>query len=240
MDERVRTRRAILTSAASGAVLFACTKTKSEDGEDPKAEAVVTPAEDLMQEHGVIERILLVYDEAARRLEGNAGLDLDQLVMAANIVRQFVEGYHEKNEEEFVFPRLEAHDKEAALTRVLRAQHERGREITAEIVRRATRGARDAELAGLLRGFSRMYRPHAAFEDTRAFPAFRALMTDVEYRALGDQFEDREHEKLGKDGFENAVAEIAKIESALGIGDLAAFTPPAPSAAAPSSSAERG
>jgi hemerythrin-like domain-containing protein len=223
-------RRAMLRNAATGAcLLVACTKTKPEDGEDPKSEAVVTPAEDLMQEHGIVERVLLLYEEAARRLETNAGLDLDHVLSTANVVRQFIEAYHEKNEEDFVFPRLEAQGKERDLVRVLRAQHQRGREVTAEIVRRATNGTRDAELAKLLRGFSRMYRPHAAFEDTRAFPAFRSLMTDREYRELGDKLEDLEHEKLGPHGFENAAAALTKLETALGIGDLAAFTPPAPS-----------
>jgi len=174
--------------------------------------------------------VLLVYEEAARRLETNAELDLDHVLATANIVRQFVESYHEKNEEDFVFARLEAHSKERELVRVLRAQHQRGRELTAEIVRRTTKGARDAELAQLLRNFSRMYRPHAAFEDTRAFPAFRSLVTDHEYRVLGDKLEELEHEKLGPHGFENAVREIAKLEAALGIGDLAGFTPPAPTA----------
>lgn len=233
MKTNVESRRAVVRSAAAGAcLLFACTKTKAEDegGEERKAEAVVTPAEDLMQEHGLVERVLLVYDEAARRIETSAPLDLDHVLMAANVVRQFIEAYHEKNEEDFVFTRLEAHGKERELVGVLRAQHQRGREVTAEIVRRATQGTRDAELAALLRGFSRMYRPHASFEDTRAFPAFRELMTDHEYRELGEQFENSEHEKLGPKGFENTVAEVAKLEAALGIGDLATFTPPAPKA----------
>jgi hemerythrin-like domain-containing protein len=224
-------RRAVQRGAATSAcLLVACAKTKPDAGEDTSSEAVVTPAEDLMQEHGVVERVLLVYEEAARRLETNAALDLDHVLATANIVRQFVEAYHEKNDEDFVFPKLEAKDKQRDLVRVLRAQHQRGREVTAEIVRRATNGMRDAELAKLLRGFTRMYRPHAAFEDTVAFPAFRSLMTDHEYRELGDKLEDLEHEKLGPHGFENAVSELAKLEATLGIGDLAAFTPPPPAA----------
>ncbi len=240
MKEHLESRRSILSGVASGAcLLVACSKVRASLGEAPQAtaEAVVTPGEDLMQEHGVVERVLLVYEEAARRIETNAALELDVVTMAANIVRQFIEGYHEKNEEDFVFPRLEARGKERELVRTLRAQHERGRELTAEIVRRAQGSLRDAELATLLRSFSRMYRPHAAFEDTRAFPAFRELMTDIEYRELGDRLEDREHEKLGEHGFENAVEEVAKLEARLGIGDLAAFTPPAPTAATPAASA---
>ena len=60
-----------------------------------------------MREHGVLRRILLVYDEAARRLVGEDAVALGVIATAAGVVRRFVEGYHEKLEEEFVLPKLE-------------------------------------------------------------------------------------------------------------------------------------
>ena len=45
-----------------------------------------------------------------------------------------------------------------------------------------------------------------------------------ELAELGDKFEDIEHEQFGKDGFEQAVAQIAEIEKSLGLADLAQFT----------------
>ena len=63
-----------------------------------------------MREHGVLRRILLVYEESIRRLAAGdaAGADVvDVIAGAANIVHRFVEGYHEKLEEDFVFPKLE-------------------------------------------------------------------------------------------------------------------------------------
>ena len=57
------------------------------------------PGEDLMQEHGVLERVLLVYGDAALRLEKNETLDLGLIASAARFVRRFVEDYHEKLEE---------------------------------------------------------------------------------------------------------------------------------------------
>ena len=82
-----------------------------------------------------------------------------------------------------------------------------------------------ARLAGSLRGFVRMYRPHEAREDTVLFPAFHELVGQKEYERMGRQFEDREHELLGEAGFEKAVAEVARLEESLGIFDLAKFTP---------------
>jgi hemerythrin-like domain-containing protein len=191
---------------------------------DEEQEAEVTPGEDLMQEHGVLERILLVYDEGARRIEAGEKLDLGILATSAGIVSRFVEGYHEKNEEQFVFPRLEAAKREVDLVATLLRQHERGRAVTADITRLAG-GPGGADLAKALRSFVRMYRPHAAREDTVLFPAFREVIGRAGYHELGEQLEDREHQLFGEHGFEKTVAEVAALEEQLGIGDLATFTP---------------
>lgn len=45
---------------------------------------------------------------------------------------------------------------------------------------------------------------------------------------MGELFEEIEHKQFGKDRFEDAVAQIAHIEGALGIADIAHFTPPPP------------
>ncbi|XXF78357.1 hemerythrin domain-containing protein [Myxococcaceae bacterium GXIMD 01537] len=177
-----------------------------------------------MQEHGVLERILLVYDESARRIEHGESLDTTVVTAAAGLVRSFVEDYHERLEEQFVFPRLEAAEREVPLVTTLRQQHQRGREVTGDILRLAASGP-SPHLAGALRGFARMYRPHAAREDTVLFPAFRAVVGRDSYRELGEQFEDDEHARFGEHGFENAVAEVARLEEALGIHALGQFTP---------------
>jgi hemerythrin-like domain-containing protein len=239
MNQFARQRRELLSSVASAAAvaLVACattgaaggqaaTPTSPEKDADDKdeTEAEVTPGEDLMQEHGVLERILLIYDEGARRIEKQESFDPALIESAAKIVQHFVENYHEKNEEAFVFPRLQAANREVELVAVLLRQHQRGREVTDEILRQAS-GKTSPELGRTLRSFARMYRPHAAREDTVLFPAFRAVVGRNGYRELGEQFEDKEHELFGEKGFENAVAEVARLEAALGIGDLASFTP---------------
>jgi hypothetical protein len=43
--------------------------------------------------------------------------------------------------------------------------------------------------------------------------------------ALGEDFEKKEHQLFGEDGFEKMVDRVASIERALGIYDLAQFTP---------------
>ena len=77
------------------------------------------------------------------------------------------------------------------------------------------------KLATALRSFNHMYRPHAAREDTVLFPELRGLVGKHEYGELGDQFEDKEKQMLGDKGFEHAVADVARLEQAFGLDDLA-------------------
>lgn len=232
-DDPTRDRRRALCAfaASAGLALSGCAargaRTNAPERGEERGEAEVTPGEDLMQEHGVVERVLLLYDEVARRIERSEPFDGAVVRSAAAVVRRFVEDYHERTEERFVFPRLEAARREVELVAVLRRQHQRGREVTDVISRLAggPPGGAD-ELARALRAFERMYRPHAAREDTVLFPAFREVVGRREYHELGERFEAEEHARFGEHGFEHTVAELARLDAALGIDDLARYTPP--------------
>jgi len=164
------------------------------DGEGQSLE--VPPTEDLMREHGVLDRVLLIYDEILwRRLLQGQEFPPEVLAKAADIVRRFIEDYHEKLEEEHLFPRFERAGKLVDLVNVLRTQHAAGRRLTDDITQRATAAAikdptERVRLREALRLFVRMYRPHAAREDTVLFPAFRSLVSPHEFAALGEEFEE--------------------------------------------------
>jgi len=217
------TRRRFL----AGALLLPATALAAPRKDDD----VVTALEDLMREHGCLNRILLVYDECARLLGQPREIPKDVLPSAARLIRRFVEGYHERNEEDFVFPRLERAGKLADVVKTLRAQHAAGRTVTNEIEKLSstTPLAEPARrrLLDRLAAFTRMYRPHEAREDTIVFPAFRALVSDKEYAELGERMEASERKLVGEGGFEKAVDEVAQLERALGIHELAQFTPQA-------------
>ena len=81
------------------------------------------------------------------------------------------------------------------------------------------------KLPRIRRQFIRMYNPHEAREDTVLFPAFRGIVSAHEFGSLGDDFEKKEDELFGDDGFGKMVEKVAEIEKKLGIYDLAQFTP---------------
>lgn len=232
MQGFVSDRRRFLTGAVSSlgvavpALAFALPE-KSK-AENPAEE--ISPPEDLMREHGVLNRILLIYEEELRRLDGKGDFDPDVLAQAAGHVRSFVEDYHEKLEQDYLFPRFRSAGKLVDLVDTLYAQHQAGRRLTEEIRQLAVATtAKDAtrrrHLSVAMNAFIRMYRPHEAREDTVLFPAFRSLVSPHEFGALGDQFEKKEDELFGEEGFFKVVDQVAELEKRLGIFDLAQFTP---------------
>lgn len=196
---------------------------------EKQKEAEVTPPEDLMREHGVLDRILLVYEASLRKFD--AGEDFNPAVLsdAGKIVREFIEDYHEQSEEHAVFPRFKQAGKLVPLVDTLLAQHKAGRRVTDVILKAAPGSRKDGDdrrrLVASVRAFITMYRPHAAREDTDLFPLLKTIVSPHEYDAMAEDFEKKEHQLFGDDGFEIMVHRVAGLEQQIGIADLAQFTP---------------
>ena len=211
--------------AGSAALLASCGKGDDED---------VSATEDMMREHGVLRRILVVYRETAGLLRADAAkVDAGAIVAAADLFRRFGEDYHEhKLEEEHVFPAVRKAGGEAAgLIDTLVAQHRRGREINlylAERCRTGRVGSGDVEpLARAMESFARMYEKHAAMEDTVVFQTWKKSLSPHALDEASEEFERIEREQFKGDGFDMGVAEVARIEQRLGLSDLARYTAPA-------------
>jgi hemerythrin-like domain-containing protein len=231
-----------ICSVGAGVVLLGCDARNPEEVASEKAgkESAATEAgaiEDLMREHGVLRRALLVYQESAVRLRANASsISPEALQKTATLFRAFGEEYHEKKlEEAHIFPAVKSSNSlAAAYVGVLLAQHQRGREVTDYIlaVTAADKlAANNVEpLAQAMEALGRMYHHHAAIEDTIIFPAWKQTMSKDQLDEIGDKFEEIEQHEFGKDGYEEAVKRIGEIETTLGLADLGQFTAPAPPA----------
>jgi hemerythrin-like domain-containing protein len=230
-----------LSSLSAGVILLGCNRGETSqqtktDGEPKKAEPEVTATEDLMREHGILRRALLVYHETASKLSNTSTIPSEPLRKNAQLFRTFGEEYHEKKlEEAYIFPAVKkAGGAAAAYTDILIAQHQRGREIT-DFILATTAGAKIADgnvksFATALESLVRMYEHHAAIEDTIVFPAWKETQNPEQLDEMNDKFEEIEHQQFGEDGFENALKQIADIEQSLGLSDLAQFTAPPPPA----------
>ena len=201
-----------------------------EDSKDEGAEDDSTPPENLMQQHGVLQRLLMVWGESVRQIEAKLDFPVESLQDAAKLMRSFVEEYHQHLEEEFIFPKFRKAKKLVHTIDTLKAQHDAGRKATDIVLQLATAGEmKDADsrakLAEAMRQSIRMYFPHMAREDTLVFPEFRDVIAQEEYDALGDTFDAAEEKHLGEGGFFKVVEQVATIEKKFGILDLAMFTP---------------
>jgi hemerythrin-like domain-containing protein len=195
-----------------------------------KEESEISPTEDLMREHGILNRVLLIYEEIIKRIDNKAAFPLSVLGKAVEIIKVFIEDYHEKLEEDHIFPLFEKNKKEVRLIKILRNQHNQGREITAKLKKiistKKSLGKKQKRMTkSLLQKFITMYRPHEAREDTVLFPKIRSLISKKEFEELGEAFEALEHKLFGEDGFESMVDKVAAIEKELGIYNLEQFTP---------------
>jgi hemerythrin-like domain-containing protein len=210
----------VLSTAPIAAGLAAC-----GGGEDEEVGAV----EDLMREHGVLRRAILVFRESASRLRQGIRVDPAALIQTAHLFRNFGEEYHERKlEEAHIFPAVKkAGGPAAAYVQTLIDQHNRGRTII-DYVLSASSGTDSQSLAQALEQFELMYANHAAREDTIVFPAWKAALGEKGVEEMGEKFEEIEKQQFGGDGFDQAVKQIGQIEGSLGFGDLAQFTAPPP------------
>src|SRR5262249_45433755 len=100
-------RRDFIT--ATTATLVATTPMLALAAEENKVnpDEGVTAPEDLMKEHGVLNRCLLIYEEGMRRLRLRNEISPEVFNHTAQLIRKFVEEYHEQNEEKYIFPEFE-------------------------------------------------------------------------------------------------------------------------------------
>lgn len=246
MDDKRRKILAGISLAGAGVLLNACRNTPNRTGsatnEENKndgpapgeaASVEVTAVEDLMREHGILRRALLVYQESAVRLRQDpASVPPDALEKTANLFRVFGEDYHEqKLEEVYIFPIVRRTPGPAPpYVDVLLAQHTRGREITDYLLSITSADQIPSHsvepLAKAMEAFVRMYAHHAAIEDTIIFPAWKAVTGQSELDDLAARFEEIETEQFGGDGFDAALKRIEEIETSLGLANLNMFTAP--------------
>ncbi len=184
-------------------------------------------SEQLMLEHGIVHRMLLVFDEIADRLE--SGDELPSAVNAsANIVDEFIESYHEELEEKLIFPALEQAGEHSGMVDELRRQHEVGRELARQGYYllgqgQLTDAGRRGKLVSTFRDYARMYRAHAAWEDTVAFADLRNVMDKENFREVSRKLKGIRADKLGEDGVENSLGRLQRVERALGIANLSSY-----------------
>jgi len=244
MRERndVYSRRNVITGAglAAGATLVlgqnawaaqpqkdtSATRTRTDTSE--KMEASI--AEELMRQHAVANRLLLVYDTAVTPELGTDKPSGPAVTSAAQMLRSTVDDFHVKFEEEHIFPLLQKSGKMGDLINTLREQHAAARTLTDEILKaREEGGGRPASeaLARNIRAYVHMLQAHTAYEETLLYPQIRTVASASQYDQLNKALQDMSRTALGAQGFAGLVTKVGELEKSAGITSLAQFTPKA-------------
>lgn len=218
--------------ATTGALLLATPAlAQNRRQATPKTKATeggITATERLMRDSGVLLRILSIYEAGGRRLGGGEDIEPAIFTQAAETMRDFVHGYHEKQEDEQVFPRFKKAGRMVELIDVMTAQHASGQKLTARILDLAPRSGTKAERQSMIDAMQAsivLYRPHVARELTDVLPTLRTLVTPNEFDELSAALDKDETEKLGAEGFDRMAKKVEALEKRIGINDLSQFTP---------------
>ncbi len=170
----------------------------------------------------------MIYEAALQKFSDGKAFDPAVISGSAQIVRQFIERYHERSEELHLFPRFRAAGQMVDLVNVLYQQHQAGRRLTDTILGLAPLSGGPGDdrhnLMVAMQAFIRMYRPHEAREDTELFPKLRSVVSANEFDSMAEDFEKDEHQRFGSDGFETIVDRVSRLEMAIGINDISKVT----------------
>ncbi len=229
------TRRRLLTAAAGGAgLMFGVVGAESTAAmmsapasAAPAGSSPPPPDVDLMEEHGVLKRVLLIYQEASRRISAGQPAPTADIHASALVIHDFIEGFHEAMEEGYIFPQLKKVKLLVPTVDTLYVQHARGRNITQYLLAQTATSAGSpdpGQLAAAMSAFVRMYEPHEAREDTVVFPTYRSIRSTDQLNELGATFAHLQREQFGHRGFNSFVQQVAQVEMSLGIYDLDQFT----------------
>ncbi|MBS3762164.1 MAG: hemerythrin domain-containing protein [Planctomycetes bacterium] len=213
---------------AAGALIGRASAAEKPGDKETHTASKVPPTEKLMYQHGLVQRVVMTYEEVAKRLEQKEQLPPTAL-NSGPLVDEFIEQYHEELEEKYVFPVFLEAEQQKELIKTLRTQHRTGRRLSQRIYYLAgkeniSEDPTRTDLARALRRYARMYRAHAAYEDTILLPALRDVATSAQIGKMGKQFVETTQKDFAEGGLASVLGRLQPIEKSLEINQLSVFT----------------
>jgi hemerythrin-like domain-containing protein len=201
-------------------------KEKGEELEENKA----SPMEDLMKEHGFVERILIMYQRMIDMAIRGQDVDVSIINRSAQMIHDYINNHHERDEERYVFPKFKEASYIVDIVDTLKEQHDSSRKIAKELIDLSARGASIGmddrkRLMYLCGAFSYMYLAHIAHENTILFPVFYDIVSSDYLEDIREKMEEGEKKVLGETGFRGIVGRLSELEKRVGSYDLNQFTP---------------
>jgi hemerythrin-like domain-containing protein len=179
----------------------------------------------MLQEHGILRRILLVYDEFLSQLESaETAPPIGAVIDTTTLLQSYVQGYHEVIEETYVFPVVEKIPSMQGLVSTLRRQHALARQLSTDVIVSA-RMADLKRLTTTLDALVLLYQAHTAWEDTDLTIALRDVLTPEGSRELLGKIHRVERDVFGPRAEAHALTQIVEIERQFDVHGPAEFEP---------------
>ncbi len=167
----------------------------------------------LMDEHRVIERVLVVLETAAQRLEQGQAMRPGFFLDAADFIKGFADGCHHQKEEGVLFKAMVAAGlpSQGGPIAVMLMEHDQGRAFTRAMREAALKlqagdeSARSA-IVEAARGYAGLLRQHIAKEDGILYPLASRVLPPAGQERLMEDFERVEHEETGAGVHEKYLA----------------------------------
>ena len=181
----------------------------------------MTPTEELMEEHRVIEKMLGVMSKAADRLERSEQVEASMFADAADFLRNFADMCHHGKEEKLLFKKMVERGMPSGSgpIAVLLHEHEDGRAHVRAISKLAEKpldGYVVKELANHTRSYVELLSQHIQKEDKVLYPIADELLTKADQKELQVGFEEVEEKIMGPGVHEKYHKMIEDFEKRLG------------------------
>lgn len=172
----------------------------------------------LKQEHRVIERMLSVLEEVARRLQGGGHLDEDVFPQILEFMNIFADVCHHAKEEAELFPVLSQSgiDSEGGLVAALEDEHETVRKIARQMRanwENSDQGESAFAISSEILEYVKLLAQHIEKEDVALFPLTDRMLTPKQQMELAYRFEEVEDEEACRgtyDRYRDLVTELEK------------------------------
>jgi len=178
----------------------------------------------LMEEHRVIERIVLVLETAARNLEQGQPVRPGLFIEVTDFVRGFADGCHHQKEEGILFKSLEESGMpvQGSPIGVMLFEHEQSRQYTRGLREAAQQlESGDKAMTGKVienaLGYAELLRQHIMKEDQILFPMADQMIPPEKHEQIWEDFEHFEHEETGEGVHEKYLALADRLTKEVGI-----------------------
>jgi len=165
---------------------------------------VMTPTEQLKEEHQAIKLMLSILEGMSQRLDAGQAVSTEHLEQSLEFIRLFADKCHHGKEEDVLFPAMEAAGipKGGGPIGVMLLEHEAGRGYVrglAEAVARYKAGDRQAAAAITTnaRNYVALLNQHIFKEDNILYPMADMRLSPARQARMLEEFEAIERERLG-------------------------------------------